>query len=112
MPQVFNLTNPQQVFQEIESPLKYQTKCIACFPDSAGYLLGSIEGRVAVQHVEESQVVSAYPLSEIGGKALFMQGRQWCFHLRPSSTATIAILPKQTAELILHTSVHKKDLLC
>lgn len=57
MLQVFNLTNPQQVFQELESPLKYQTRCIACFPDSTGYLLGSIEGRVAVQHVEDSQQV-------------------------------------------------------
>jgi len=52
--QVFNLTAPQQVYKEIESPLKYQTRCITCFPDAGGYLVGSIEGRVAVQHVEDS----------------------------------------------------------
>ena len=55
--QVFNLTAPQQVYKEIESPLKYQTRCITCFPDATGYLVGSIEGRVAVQHVEDQQTV-------------------------------------------------------
>ncbi|KAK9824435.1 hypothetical protein WJX72_010244 [[Myrmecia] bisecta] len=52
--QVYNLTNPVQPYKEIESPLKYQTRCLTCFPDTAGYLVGSIEGRVAVQHVEDS----------------------------------------------------------
>ncbi len=31
---------PQQVFKDIESPLKYQTRCITCFPDSTGYMVG------------------------------------------------------------------------
>ena len=53
--QVFNLANPQVVYKQIASPLKYQTRCVAAFPDKSGYLVGSIEGRVAVQHVEESQ---------------------------------------------------------
>ena len=56
--QVFNLTNPQAVFKELESPLKHQTRCITIFPDAEGYLLGSIEGRVAVQHVEEVSFLS------------------------------------------------------
>jgi len=53
--QIFNLANPQQVFKEVQSPLKYQTRCIAAFPDKStmGYLVGSIEGRVAVQHVDD-----------------------------------------------------------
>jgi hypothetical protein len=36
----------------------YGTKrsCVSCFPDKSGYLVGSIEGRVAVQHVDDSQV--------------------------------------------------------
>lgn len=50
---VYNLSNPQVVYKQIVSPLKYQTRCVAAFPDKSGYLLGSIEGRVAVQHVEE-----------------------------------------------------------
>lgn len=58
--QVFNLTNPSTPYKSLASPLKYQTRCIACFPDSTGYLVGSVEGRVAVHHVEDSQVSKNY----------------------------------------------------
>jgi mRNA export factor len=36
-----------------ESPLKYQSRCIACFPDCTGFAVGSIEGRVGVQYVQK-----------------------------------------------------------
>lgn len=49
---IFNLQNPQKPFRELESPLKYQSRCVANFPDRSGFCLGSIEGRVAVQHVD------------------------------------------------------------
>jgi len=52
--QIFNLNNPQVPFKQLLSPLKYQTRCVATFPDRSGYLVGSIEGRVAVQHVEDN----------------------------------------------------------
>ncbi|GAQ82886.1 mRNA export protein [Klebsormidium nitens] len=52
---VFNLQNPGAEFKRIQSPLKFQTRCIATFPDKQGYLVGSIEGRVAVQHLDDSQ---------------------------------------------------------
>mmetsp|Transcript_21786 Transcript_21786/g.53937 ORF Transcript_21786/g.53937 Transcript_21786/m.53937 type:complete len:357 (-) Transcript_21786:114-1184(-) len=52
--QVFNLSNPQVAYKSIQSPLKYQTRCVAAFPGKQGYLVGSIEGRVAVNHVEDS----------------------------------------------------------
>ncbi|EIE22298.1 WD40 repeat-like protein [Coccomyxa subellipsoidea C-169] len=52
--QVFNMSNPQTVYKDLESPLKFQTRCVTCFPDSTGYLVGSIEGRVAVHHVEDN----------------------------------------------------------
>ena len=58
--QVFNLTSPQQPYKDIESPLKFQTRCIAAFPDTSGYLVGSIEGRVAVQHVEDAQAAKNF----------------------------------------------------
>lgn len=38
--QVFNLSNPQTAYKDIESPLKFQTRCVTCFPDSTGYLVG------------------------------------------------------------------------
>jgi len=52
--EIFNLqTAPQQVYKKVVSPLKYQTRTIAAFPNRTGYLVGSIEGRVAVHHVED-----------------------------------------------------------
>lgn len=29
---VYNLQNPQQAYKTIQSPLKWQTRCVACFP--------------------------------------------------------------------------------
>eukprot|EP00897_Mesotaenium_endlicherianum_P009384 jgi/Mesen1/8474/ME000478S07969 len=52
---VYNLTSPQTEYKKIQSPLKFQTRCVAAFPDKQGFLVGSIEGRVAVQHIEEAQ---------------------------------------------------------
>eukprot|EP00775_Hariotina_reticulata_P003233 gene3233-3510_t len=51
---VFNLSSPQQPYKQLISPLKWQTRCVSCFPDKTGYLVGSIEGRVAVQHVDDN----------------------------------------------------------
>jgi hypothetical protein len=52
-----NPLNPmiQTEFKRIVSPLKYQTRCVATFPDKQGFLVGSIEGRVAVQHIDDSE---------------------------------------------------------
>jgi mRNA export factor len=50
---VVNLNNPNQIFNTLASPLKYQSRCISCFPDQNGFCLGSIEGRVAVHHVND-----------------------------------------------------------
>lgn len=50
---VVNMTNPSVIFNTIPSPLKYQSRCVACFPDQQGFCLGSIEGRVAVHHVHD-----------------------------------------------------------
>ncbi|GJN39542.1 hypothetical protein PR202_gb28667 [Eleusine coracana subsp. coracana] len=36
---VFNLQNPQTEFKRIQSPLKYQTRCLAAFPDQQGFLV-------------------------------------------------------------------------
>ncbi|XP_020577103.1 LOW QUALITY PROTEIN: protein RAE1-like [Phalaenopsis equestris] len=52
---VFNLQNPQTEFKRIVSPLKYQTRCLAAFPDQQGFLIGSIEGRVGVHHLDDAQ---------------------------------------------------------
>lgn len=51
---IYDLTKPQQPFKTLQSQLKWQTRCVTCFPDRTGYMVGSIEGRVAVQHVDDS----------------------------------------------------------
>lgn len=50
---VINLSNPSTIFKTITSPLKWQTRVVACFPGGNGFAIGSIEGRVAIQYVEE-----------------------------------------------------------
>ncbi|GER50842.1 transducin/WD40 repeat-like superfamily protein, partial [Striga asiatica] len=42
-------------YKRIVSPLKYQTRCVAAFPDQQGFLVGSIEGRVGVHHLDDNQ---------------------------------------------------------
>ena len=53
---VYNLDNQPQELKTIESPLKYQHRCVSIFLDKnknpTGFALGSIEGRVAIQYVE------------------------------------------------------------
>eukprot|EP01126_Amoeba_proteus_P037767 TRINITY_DN3912_c0_g1_i17.p1 TRINITY_DN3912_c0_g1~~TRINITY_DN3912_c0_g1_i17.p1 ORF type:complete len:225 (-),score=33.16 TRINITY_DN3912_c0_g1_i17:709-1383(-) len=52
---VYDLRNPSTVAQQLESPLKFQTRCISLFNDFKGFAIGSIEGRVALHHLESSQ---------------------------------------------------------
>jgi len=53
---LYQLDNAPQEFKRIESPLKYQHRCVSVFKDKktglpAGFALGSIEGRVAIQYI-------------------------------------------------------------
>jgi len=57
---VYNLMNPGQVVKTIQSPLKYQLRACAIFPDKTGFIVGSIEGRVAVQHFGDTPADIAY----------------------------------------------------
>ena len=50
---IFNLSNPTVIFKTISSPLKWQTRVVSCFPSSNGFAVGSIEGRCAIQYVED-----------------------------------------------------------
>jgi len=55
-----NLGNPGVIYKKIDSPLKWQTRVVACFPAGDGYAVGSIEGRVAIQYVEEKDSVNNF----------------------------------------------------
>lgn len=48
----FDLGNPTVPVKVEQSQLQYQTRCVAAFPGNAGYLVGSIEGRVGVQNFD------------------------------------------------------------
>lgn len=52
---VYQLEQQPKEFKKLESPLKYQHRCVAIFKDKkkqpTGYALGSVEGRVAIQYV-------------------------------------------------------------
>lgn len=57
---IFNLTQPTTPFKTVPSPLKMQTRTIACFGDGTGYSVGSVEGRVAVQHIDDAKISSNF----------------------------------------------------
>ena len=49
-----DLRTPDKFYKTIQSPLKFQTRAISCFtPEPSGFAIGSIEGRCAIQYVEE-----------------------------------------------------------
>lgn len=50
---IVNLNKPTEFFRTITSPLKWQTRVVSCFNDSSGFAVGSIEGRCAMQYVED-----------------------------------------------------------
>lgn len=50
---LIDLNNPTTVFKQVVSPLRWQTRVVTCFPDGTGYMVGSIEGRVGVQYLNE-----------------------------------------------------------
>ncbi len=50
---VVNLNDPNKFYKTIQSPLKWQTRVVSCFTDGTGFAIGSIEGRCAIQYVED-----------------------------------------------------------
>jgi len=47
-----DVTQNTQKF-EYKTPLNYQTRCLSIFADKAGFAIGSIEGRVAIEYFSE-----------------------------------------------------------
>ncbi|ROT35486.1 Poly(A)+ RNA export protein [Sodiomyces alkalinus F11] len=50
---IINLKNPTTFYKTLQSPLKWQTRVVSCFADASGFAIGSIEGRCAIQYVED-----------------------------------------------------------
>lgn len=56
---IFDTRNLGEPMQKRESSLKYMTRCVRAFPDGAGYVCTSIEGRVAIDFVDPSDEAQA-----------------------------------------------------
>ena len=52
---IVDLNNPQQLFKTYPSPLKWKTRIIKCFPQADGFAIGSLEGRCAIQYIDEAK---------------------------------------------------------
>ncbi|KAK9479902.1 WD40-repeat-containing domain protein [Lipomyces japonicus] len=50
---IFDLSNPGTIFKTIQSQLKLQTRVVSCYPSGNGFAVGSVEGRCAIQYVED-----------------------------------------------------------
>ncbi len=53
---VYDIRKPNAAYREFDSPLKFQSRCLSIFPDKSGFALGSIEGRVAISHIEQKDI--------------------------------------------------------
>ena len=56
---VYDFRNMQVPEQQRESSLKYQTRSLCCMPDGSGFVMGSTEGRVAVEFFDPSPEIQA-----------------------------------------------------
>ena len=57
---VINLHKPSEFYKTLQSPLKWQTRVVSCFNDAQGFAVGSIEGRCAIQYVEDKDASSNF----------------------------------------------------
>jgi len=55
-----DLRNPTTIGSVIESPLKFQTRCISVSPDASLYAVGGIEGRTAIQFITPTKTNDNY----------------------------------------------------
>ncbi|KAI6213279.1 hypothetical protein M3Y94_00131800 [Aphelenchoides besseyi] len=51
---VWDIRQMKTPMQTRESPLKYQIRCIKCFPSGEAFVVSSIEGRVAVEYFDQN----------------------------------------------------------
>jgi mRNA export factor len=49
----YNVAAQPVLHGQKESPLKFQSRCIAAFPDMTGFAVGSIEGRVGIHYLSK-----------------------------------------------------------
>jgi len=66
---IFDARSLDQPLQGRDSPLKHQTRCLACFPDDRGFAVSSIEGRVAIEYFAEADQAAKHAHSATSSPA-------------------------------------------
>ncbi|KAF9621206.1 hypothetical protein IFM89_016700 [Coptis chinensis] len=66
---VYDLRNMSKPEQQRESPLKYQTRSVRCYPNGTGFAVSSVEGRVAMEFfdITEAGQAKSYGTFASGG---------------------------------------------
>ncbi|KAI6656000.1 Mitotic checkpoint protein BUB3 [Oopsacas minuta] len=94
---IWDLRNMSSVQQRRISTLKYQTRCLRCFPNEKGYVMSSTEGRVAVEYLsgttsEEHDIKDRYAFKchrvKEGGKEYIYPVYSISFHQQHNTFAT------------------------
>lgn len=96
---IYRLDNEPTEVKDVDTPLKFQSRCVAIFKDKnnvhpAGFGLGSIEGRVAIQYVETTNpkdnfTFKCHRSSElISGFQEIYAVNDICFHPKYGTLAT------------------------
>ncbi|KAI4586909.1 hypothetical protein MJG53_004696 [Ovis ammon polii x Ovis aries] len=113
---VWVLQNMGYVQQRRESSLKYQTRCIRAFPNKQGYVLSSIEGRVAVEYLDPSPEVQkkkyAFKCGSDGFVNIwdpFNKKRLCQFHRYLTSIASLAFSNDGTTLAIASSYMYEMD---
>ncbi|KAI4546685.1 hypothetical protein MG293_003240 [Ovis ammon polii] len=113
---VWVLRNMGYVQQRRESSLKYQTRCIRAFPNKQGYVLSSIEGRVAVEYLDPSPEVQkkkyAFKCGSDGFVNIwdpFNKKRLCQFHRYLTSIASLAFSNDGTTLAIASSYMYEMD---
>lgn len=57
---VVDLKQPDRFYKTLPSPLKWQTRTVSTFIDGSGFAIGSIEGRCAIQYVDEKDAANNF----------------------------------------------------
>lgn len=50
---IVDLKQPDKFYKSLQSPLKWQTRTVSTFIDGSGFAIGSIEGRCAIQYIDD-----------------------------------------------------------
>ncbi|OLY80480.1 Poly(A)+ RNA export protein [Smittium mucronatum] len=77
---VFDLNNPTTIFKTMTSPLKHQTRSISCFRTKDGFALGSIEGRVGIQYLQDTEPKKSFSYKAHREKENFFPTNSVCFN--------------------------------